>query len=103
MDVGALKEWFIEEKRDLPWRRAPTPYQVWVSEVMLQQTQVSVVPDYYKRWMLQFPTVEKLAAASLEEVIKAWEGLGLLLEGPQPARTAKILVEHYGGSFPPTP
>lgn len=102
MDLRALKEWFLEEKRDLPWRRTPTPYQVWISEVMLQQTQVSVVLNYYERWMVQFPTVEKLASASLEEVIKAWEGLGYYSRARNLYETAKILVEHHQGKLPST-
>ncbi len=102
MDIGALKEWFLEERRDLPWRRAPTPYQVWISEVMLQQTQVSVVIPYYERWMLQFPTVQRLAAASLEEVIKAWEGLGYYSRARHLHETAKVLMERYGGELPRT-
>ncbi|MCB1116816.1 MAG: A/G-specific adenine glycosylase, partial [Chlamydiia bacterium] len=69
-DSERLKEWFFRQRRPLPWRENPSPYQVWVSEVMLQQTQVSVVIPYYLKWMEEFPTVEALARAPLEKVIK---------------------------------
>src|SRR4051812_41905697 len=75
-NMQALKEWFSKEKRDLPWRKKPTPYRVWVSEIMLQQTQAAVVIPYFEQWMKKFPTIEALAAAPLEEVVKSWEGLG---------------------------
>jgi len=76
MDVTAIRKWFFKNRRNLPWRENPSPYEVWVSEIMLQQTQVSVVVPYFERWMNLFPTIEKLAEAPLEKVIKAWEGLG---------------------------
>src|SRR5436190_694322 len=76
MDCKRLKKWFEEEQRDLPWRQDRSPYAVWVSEMMLQQTQVAVVIPYFNRWMKRFPTVKALAEASLDEVIKLWEGLG---------------------------
>ncbi|MCB1108110.1 MAG: A/G-specific adenine glycosylase, partial [Chlamydiia bacterium] len=75
-DITALREWFLRARRSLPWRENHTPYRVWVSEVMLQQTQVSVVIPYFERWMELFPTIEALAAADIDQVIKAWEGLG---------------------------
>ncbi|MBS0615187.1 MAG: A/G-specific adenine glycosylase [Verrucomicrobia bacterium] len=74
--IDALKNWFLQEKRDFPWRNNPTPYEVWISEVMLQQTQASVVVGYFHRWMKKFPTLSALARASQDEVMKAWEGLG---------------------------
>src|SRR5688572_8519503 len=76
LDVDSLKHWFLEEKRDLPWRRHLTPYSVWISEIMLQQTQASVVVPYFLRWMERFPTIEAVAQSSLDEIIKMWEGLG---------------------------
>ena len=102
MDARTLREWFLEEKRDLPWRRSPSGYQVWISEVMLQQTQVSVVIPYYERWMIQFPDVKSLAAASLEQVIKAWEGLGYYSRARHLHETAKVLMERHGGKLPST-
>jgi A/G-specific adenine glycosylase len=71
-----LLSWYEKNKRDLPWRRERDPYKIWVSEVMLQQTRVDTVIPYYERFMRRFPTLEDLASASEEEVIKAWEGLG---------------------------
>jgi A/G-specific adenine glycosylase len=76
MRTARLRAWFRRAARDLPWRRTKHPYAVWVSEVMLQQTQVATVVPYYERWMKRFPTVRALARASLDEVLKVWEGLG---------------------------
>lgn len=99
-DTDALKSWFQNSKRDLPWRDHPTPYAVWVSEIMLQQTQVSVVKDYYLRWMARFPTVEALATASIDEVIKMWEGLGYYNRARHLHSAAQFLVENYNGILP---
>lgn len=74
--IQDVKKWFQEVKRPLPWRDSPTPYAVWISEIMLQQTRASVVITYFIKWMKLFPTIEALANASLLEVLKAWEGLG---------------------------
>ncbi|HXG60332.1 MAG TPA: NUDIX domain-containing protein, partial [Planctomycetota bacterium] len=76
MRTARLRAWFRRAARDLPWRRTKHPYAIWVSEVMLQQTQVATVVPYYERWMKRFPTVRALARASLDEVLKVWEGLG---------------------------
>jgi len=101
-DTEALKTWFRKAKRSLPWRENPTPYAVWVSEIMLQQTQVSVVKDYFSRWMIRFPTITALASASQEEVIKAWEGLGYYSRARNLHAAAQFLVDHYNGEFPPS-
>ncbi len=100
--IEALRIWFLAHKRDLLWRRNPTPYQVWVSEVMLQQTQVAVVEGYYQRWMTQFPTIEALAAAPLEQVIKAWEGLGYYARVRHLYSGAQQVVAQWGGQLPQT-
>lgn len=71
-----LIDWYQRVRRDLPWRRTRDPYAIWVSEIMLQQTQVATVIPYFERWMTRFPTVEALAAASLDEVLALWSGLG---------------------------
>jgi A/G-specific adenine glycosylase len=71
-----LLQWFRKNKRRLPWRETKDPYKIWVSEIMLQQTQVNTVIPYYKRWIENFPTVSKLAEAPLGRVLKLWEGLG---------------------------
>jgi A/G-specific adenine glycosylase len=102
LPIFPLKTWFAQFKRDLPWRRDPTPYAVWISEVMLQQTQVAVVIDYFKRWMERFPTIEHLAAASLEEVIKTWEGLGYYSRARSLHRAAQYLVQRHAGTLPAT-
>src|SRR5688500_3654396 len=73
---GPLLRWLRAEQRDLPWRRSPDPYAVWVSEVMLQQTQVATVIPYFELWMARFPTVRALAEAEEGEVLHAWQGLG---------------------------
>ena len=99
-DWNSLKNWFIDEKRDLPWRNNPSPYQVWISEVMLQQTQVSVVIPYFERWMQHFPTIHHLAIASVEEVIKIWEGLGYYSRARNIHEAAKYIVEKHEGNLP---
>lgn len=73
---GALLAWFDRERRDLPWRRTRDPYAIWISEAMLQQTTVAAVIPYYERWMARFPDVATLAAASEEDVLSLWQGLG---------------------------
>jgi A/G-specific adenine glycosylase len=98
--MDPLRNWFLEEKRDLPWRREPTPYRVWVSEVMLQQTQVAVVIPYFERWMKKFPNIETLAHAPLEEVMKMWEGLGYYSRARHLHEGAKIVLSEYGGVLP---
>ncbi|CAM0117911.1 A/G-specific adenine glycosylase [Rhabdochlamydiaceae symbiont of Dictyostelium giganteum] len=95
-----LEEWFLENQRKLPWRENKTPYRVWISEVMLQQTQVSVVIAYFLRWMEQFPTIESLANASEAHVIKAWEGLGYYSRARNLHKAAKIIVANYQGLIP---
>jgi len=97
---ASLLRWFAAHARDLPWRHNRTPYRVWVSEVMLQQTQVETVRDYFLRFMKRFPTVEALAAASQEEVLKVWEGLGYYRRARALQRTARRLVEHHDGELP---
>ncbi len=99
-----LRDWFIKNAAELPWRpfdvNAPRdPYAVWISETMLQQTQVSTVRDYFTRWMNRFPDVTTLAAASEEDVFKYWQGLGYYSRARNIHRTAKI-VAAAGGTFP---
>jgi A/G-specific adenine glycosylase len=95
-----LIEWFVAEGRGLPWRKGRSPYSTWVSEVMLQQTQVAVVIPYYLRWMERFPTIEKLATASWEEVVKLWEGLGYYSRAKNLHQGAKEVLERFGGVLP---
>lgn len=98
--VDELKRWFLDSRRDLPWRNDPTPYGVWVSEIMLQQTQVAVVTEYYKRWMVRFPNIESLSKASIEEVIKQWEGLGYYSRARSLHLGAQYIMKHCGGQLP---
>lgn len=99
-DIEALKTWFLTQCRDLPWRSNPSPYEVWVSEVMLQQTQVSVVIPYFVRWMQIFPTIQDLAKADLDTVIKEWEGLGYYSRARNLHQGARYVVENYAGILP---
>lgn len=100
LDIKCLKDWFFRFRRPLPWRENSSPYAVWVSEVMLQQTQASVVIPYFQRWMRLFPTVQALAAASYEEVVKAWEGLGYYSRVRNLHEGARYLVHYQGGELP---
>jgi A/G-specific adenine glycosylase len=99
-----LVAWHNAHQRDLPWRMAPAgardPYAVWISEVMLQQTRVEAVIDYYNRWMARFPTVAALAAADLQDVLKAWEGLGYYARARNLHKAAQVVVNDHGGVFP---
>ena len=99
-DLKRLKAWFLAEQRALPWRENRTPYAVWVSEMMLQQTQVAVVIPYFERWMLRFPSIQHLADASLDEVIKVWEGLGYYSRARYLHAGARHIVEQHQGMFP---
>jgi A/G-specific adenine glycosylase len=96
-----LLAWFSAHARDLPWRRNRTPYRVWLAEVMLQQTQVDAVIPYYERFLAHFPTVEALAGASSEEVLKLWEGLGYYARARNLHAAAKVVVGS-SGHFPET-
>lgn len=100
--MKALHDWFFKNKRDFPWREDPTPYKVWISEVMLQQTRASVVIPYFERWMGLFPDVKTLAATSLAQVIKAWEGLGYYTRARNLHQGALQIVERFGGQIPNT-
>lgn len=100
IDIFPLKQWFLANKRDLPWRQINDPYAIWVSEIMLQQTQVAVVIPYFIHWMTRFPTIHHLAHASLDEVIKAWEGLGYYSRARNLHEGARYLVAHFQGKLP---
>lgn len=97
-----LVGWFDQVRRPLPWRVERTPYRVWLSEVMLQQTRVSVVEEYFRRFLLRFPDVGSLAAASEDEVLALWSGLGYYSRGRNLHAAAKAVVERHGGRFPST-
>ena len=97
-----LLTWFSINQREMPWRSDPTPYHVWVSEIMLQQTQVTTVLPYYRRWMQSYPTIADLADAEEPELMRHWEGLGYYRRvRSMHAAAKKIMVEH-DGEFPLT-
>lgn len=95
-----LLKWYDSGRRILPWREDPSPYHVWVSEIMLQQTRVEAVKSYYDRFMQALPDIEHLAAAEEEELLKLWEGLGYYNRVRNLNKAAKIIVEEYGGNMP---
>jgi len=95
-----LLAWYDKNARDLPWRDHPDPYAVWVSEIMLQQTQVETVIPYFVRWMKELPTIAKLAAATQQDVLTLWEGLGYYSRARNIHRAAEILVQHHDGKLP---
>ncbi|MEM9569046.1 MAG: A/G-specific adenine glycosylase [Cyanobacteria bacterium P01_E01_bin.34] len=95
-----LLDWYARAGRSLPWRNISDPYAIWVSEIMLQQTQVKTVLPYYRRWLETFPTMADLAAAPRERVLKQWEGLGYYSRARNFHRAAQLVVEQHGGIFP---
>jgi A/G-specific adenine glycosylase len=97
-----LLAWYARHQRVLPWRGTADPYRIWVSEIMLQQTQVETVRPYYARWLALFPTVEALAAAPQQAVLAAWEGLGYYSRARNLHRAAQVLAAEHGGALPRT-
>ena len=98
----ALLCWYDLAKRDLPWRKTRDPYSIWISEIMLQQTRVESVKGYYARFLSLFPTVFHLADAPLEQVLKAWEGLGYYSRARNLQKASQIITREFGGRFPST-
>ncbi|UCD61275.1 MAG: A/G-specific adenine glycosylase [Flavobacteriaceae bacterium] len=97
-----ILHWYSENKRSLPWRTTTDPYNIWLSEIMLQQTRVAQGTPYYIKFIKQFPTVYELAGAKEEEVLKLWQGLGYYSRARNLHFTAKKIVEEYNGHFPDT-
>ncbi|MEM9213431.1 MAG: A/G-specific adenine glycosylase [Cyanobacteria bacterium P01_F01_bin.150] len=95
-----LLDWYDSVGRDLPWRNIQDPYAVWISEIMLQQTQVKTVIPYYQRWLEKFPTVQELAKAEQQTVLKYWQGLGYYARARNIHKAANIVANDYGGAFP---
>lgn len=99
-----LVQWHDQQQRALPWRTAPAgqrdPYAVWISEIMAQQTRLETVVDYYLRWMARFPTIEALAAADQQEVLKLWEGMGYYARARNLHRAAQQVVAEHNGQLP---
>ena len=93
-------EWYLRHGRELPWRATSDPYAVWVSEIMLQQTQVATVIPYFSRFLASFPSVERLALATLDEVYQHWAGLGYYRRARQLHQAANVIVQEHGGLFP---
>lgn len=98
--MSGLLEWFDRHARDLPWRRTRDPYAIWVSEIMLQQTQVKTVIPYWNRWMREFPTVQALAAAGPDAIHKAWEGLGYYTRVRNMQKAARQICARHQCVFP---
>jgi endonuclease III len=98
--VAVLIHWFDTHARKLPWRRTLDPYGIWISEIMLQQTQVKTVIPYWERWMHELPDATALAGARPERVLKLWEGLGYYTRARNLQRAAQEIVQQHGGSFP---
>lgn len=98
--VETLIAWYEANKRDLPWRKTKDPYKIWVSEIMLQQTKVDTVIDYYEKFMERFPTIHDLACAEEQEVLKLWEGLGYYSRARNLHAAAKEVVDELAGNIP---
>ncbi len=98
---GRLLQWYARHGRSLPWRGSTDPYAVLVSEFMAQQTRVETVIPYYRHWMAQFPTIQTLAAASEDDVLKAWEGLGYYARARNLLKAARVIVDEHNGLIPP--
>ena len=95
-----LLTWYANACRDLPWRGSTDPYPIWISEIMLQQTQVKTVIPYYHRWLAEFPTIETLATADLQQVLLVWQGLGYYSRARNLHKAAQQIMQDYGGIFP---
>lgn len=101
--IRDLLLWYSRNQRDLPWRRTNDPYAIWVSEIMLQQTQVQTVISYYTRFLKLFPTVSSLARSPLQTVLKSWEGLGYYTRARNLQRAAQMIMERWKGKIPSDP
>src|SRR2546427_2000430 len=95
-----LFDWYVIHQRELPWRGAKDPYAVWISEVMLQQTQVQTVIPYYLRFLKAFPTIERLARADTQELLRLWAGLGYYSRPRNLQRAARQIIRRHAGKFP---
>ncbi len=102
MDTTKLLEWYRQNKRDLPWRDIKDPYKIWLSEIILQQTQVAQGLPYYLKFIDSYPSIYQLAAATEQEVLNLWQGLGYYTRARNLHHTAKDIVANYNGVFPET-
>ncbi len=98
--AAKLLAWYDESTTEMPWRGQRDPYRIWLSEVMLQQTRIAAAEGYYRRFLERFPTIESLAEATLDEVLKLWEGLGYYARARNLHRLAQVVVAEHGGQFP---
>lgn len=101
--VRELTHWYDLNHRELPWRQTKDPYAIWISEIMLQQTRVDTVIPYYEKWMRCFPTVQALATADRQEVLKVWEGLGYYSRARNAHDAAMMIMSQFNGNFPRVP
>jgi A/G-specific adenine glycosylase len=99
-EISTLMKWFDVHQRIMPWRGDSNSYNIWISEVMLQQTQVKTVIPYYNRWIRMYPSIEILADSDTETVLRLWEGLGYYTRALNLLKGARYVIEHYGGKFP---
>ena len=97
---GKLLGWYQAHGRDLPWRRSKDPYAIWISEIMLQQTRVDTVIPYYTRWMEQFPDIQSLARASIDDVLSQWEGLGYYRRAHNLRKAAQMILKEFHAAIP---
>ena len=97
---NTLTRWYLENKRDLPWRKTDNPYLIWLSEIMLQQTRVAQGTPYFHSFTTNFPTVFDLAAANEEQVLKLWQGLGYYSRARNLHKTAQVVANELSGKFP---
>ena len=100
--VPLLIRWYEAVRKPLPWREAPTPYHVWISEIMLQQTRIEAVIPYYRRFLAELPDVQTLADVPEDRLMKLWEGLGYYSRARNLKRAAQVIVAEYGGELPET-
>ena len=100
--ANTLIDWYQDNKRDLPWRHTTSPYKIWLSEIILQQTRVQQGLPYYEKFITRYPTLKSLAAASEEEVLRLWQGLGYYSRGRNLLTCAKTIVAEHNGQFPQT-
>lgn len=98
--VESLVTWYQGHARVLPWRQDPSPYHVWLSEIMLQQTRVEAVKEYYRRFLEALPTVQDLASVEEDELLKLWQGLGYYNRARNLQKAAQVICSEYGGTFP---
>ncbi|NLC29530.1 MAG: A/G-specific adenine glycosylase, partial [Chloroflexi bacterium] len=97
-----LLQWYDQNARELPWRSAPSPYRVWVSEIMLQQTRVETVLPYFGRFINNFPDLLTLASSSQQDVLRIWEGLGYYSRARNLHKAAQVILTEHNGEFPQT-